>query len=121
MPFIKSGGRGPHNSREAQPLASVRMSADALAELRECEWGSYEDHEQTPRACLHIVELIDRSPFKSVVHLYSQAEIDEFFEAACTGTFGLYRRKTCLRIFYQLRPLASTELQSRIKGGSIGF
>ncbi len=107
----------------------IKMRSSALEELHSCEYGSYEDHihaddsRDTPYddGTLHIVELIDRSPFKTVVYLENQAEVDEFFGQACTGTFGLYYLGTCLRIYNQLLPLVSESVAKSIKRYSIGY
>lgn len=107
----------------------VRMSSAAMDELHSCEYGSYEDHihgddsrdEPYDDGKLHIVELIERSPYKTVVQLENQDEVDEFFGQACTGTFGLYFLGTCLRIYNQLLPLVSESVAKDIKRYSIGY
>lgn len=107
----------------------VKMRREAMDELHSCEYGSYEDHihaddsREEPYAdgTLHIVELLERSPFKTVVYLENQEEVDEFFGQACTGTFGLYFRGTCLRIYDQLLPLVSEQAAKMVSRSSIGF
>lgn len=107
----------------------VRMSSSALAELEGCEYGSFEDHvgrdgkREPPydKGRLHIVELIQRSPFKTVVELRSQAEIEEFFSQACTGTFGLHCTKACQRVWDQLAPLVSESVRAKVPRGMIGY
>ena len=107
----------------------IKMRSDALQELHSCEYGSYEDHvhaddsreEPYDDGTLHIVELIERSPFKTVVYLENQDEVDEFFGQACTGTFGLYYLKTCLRIHDQLLPLVSEQAAKMVSRSSIGY
>ena len=81
----------------------IRIKKDALQELRSSEYGSYEDHCNGRRATMiyrtsrHIVEMIDESPFQSVVVVENQDELDEFYVAACSGTWGLH----CPRIAVQ--------------------
>lgn len=107
----------------------IKMRSDALSELHSCEFGSYEDHihaddsREAPYddGTLHIIELIDRSPFKTVVYLEDQAEVEEFFGQACTGTFGLYFPGTCLRIYDELVPLVSEEAAKMVNRSSIGY
>ena len=120
----------------------VRMSAAALSELRECEYGSYEDHihsdgdigeireeEYGKREfgdhgdyLLHIVEIIDRSPYKTVVELRNQHEVDEFFAQTGSGTFSLHHPRICLRIYDELLPLVSDNVPEWIrKSPRIGF
>lgn len=107
----------------------VRMSAKAMSELENCEYGSYEDHihsdgtreEPYDDGSLHIVELIQRSPSKSYVDLQDQREVDEFFGQACTGTFGLYHPRICLRIYDELRPHASEKVAEAVSRYSIGY
>lgn len=107
----------------------VRMSGAALDELHSCETGSYEDHisrdgtregEYTDGR-LHIVELIERGGHKTVVILKTQDELDEFFCAAMTGTFGLYHCGVALRIFDELYEFVSDSRKVRITRGSIGY
>lgn len=122
----------------------VRMSSAALQELEECEYGSFEDHiapegqrhhradiEDTSEdgsrcgeyadGTLHIVEIIQRSPFKTVVYLENQNEVDEFFGQACTGTFGLYHLGTCLRVYRELLPHVSEKAKAAVNPGTIGY
>lgn len=107
----------------------IKMRSSALTELHSCEYGSYEDHiraddsREEPYAdgTLHIVELIDRSPYKTVVYLENQAEVDEFFGQACTGTWGLYCLGTALRIHDQLLPLVSEQAAKAVNRSSIGY
>ena len=102
----------------------VTMSSKAMTELRECEYGSYEDNVgyagderqgEYADGTLHIVELIDRSPHKTVVYLQSQAEVDEFFAQAVSGTFGLYCPGVCQRIYDELLPLVSDAVPEWIR------
>jgi len=105
------------------------MSAAALEELHSCEYGSYEDHvhaddsREEPYAdgTLHIVEIIERSPFKTVVELRSQDEVDEFFGQALTGTFGLYHCGIALRLYDELLPLVSERAAAAVSKSSIGY
>ena len=107
----------------------VRMSSAALAELHSCEYGSYEDHihaddsreEPYDDGTLHIVEIIERSPYKTVVQLENQDEVDEFFGQACTGTFGLYHVNICLRIYRELLPHVSEKAAAAVNPGTIGY
>lgn len=107
----------------------VKMRRSAMDELHSCEYGSYEDHvhaddsreEPYDDGTLHIVELIERSPHKTVVYLENQAEVDEFFGQACTGTFGLYHTNICLRIYDELLPLVSEAAANAVNRGSIGY
>ncbi len=129
MPFIKDGGRGPHGDRVAKPLASIKMSRAAFDELHSCEYGSYEDNicgedgrlDEYADGSLHIVEILERSPFKTVCHLYSQHEVDEFFGQCCTGTFGLYHLGVCIRVFDELEPLVSEQARKMVNRGTIGY
>lgn len=107
----------------------VKMSRAAMDELHSCEYGSYEDHvhaddsreEPYDDGTLHIVELIERSPFKTVVYLENQTEVDEFFGQACTGTFGLYHVNVCLRIYRELLPHVSDKAKAAVNPGTIGY
>ena len=106
----------------------VRMRAAHLEELRECEFGSYEDHIRDDRreepyrdGRLHIVELIDRSPCKTRVYLNTETEINEFFVQACTGTFGLYHLGALRRIYKQLAPFVSAKTKRRISYRGLGY
>lgn len=123
----------------------VRMSSAALSELHACEFGSYEDHIAEPgtrhsRAdiedsnedgsrCgeyadgrLHIIELIDRSPYKTIVLLNNQAEVDEFFAQAVSGTFGMYHPGVCQRVFDELSDLVSDDVPQWIRNSPrIGY
>lgn len=112
-----------------KPLASIRMRRRAFDELHSCEYGSYEDSicgtdgriDQYADGSLHIVEILERSPFVSVCHLYTQHEIDEFFGQCCTGTFGLYHAAICFRIFDQLEPLVSDDAKKMVNRATIGY
>lgn len=117
----------------------VRMSSAALTELHSCEYGSYEDHIHTGEICescgsvttvrdeqyadgrLHIIELIERGAHKTVVILKNQIELDEFYCAALTGTFGLYHCGVALRIFDELHEYVSSDRSVHITRGSIGY
>jgi hypothetical protein len=107
----------------------VKMGRAAMDELHSCEYGSYEDHvhaddsreEPYDDGTLHIVELIERSPHKTVVYLENQAEVDEFFGQACTGTFGLYHLNICLRIYKELLPHVSAKAKAAVNPGTIGY
>lgn len=107
----------------------VKMSRAAMDELHSCEYGSYEDHvhaddsreEPYDDGTLHIVELIERSPFKTVVYLENQTEVDEFFGQASTGTFGLYHVNVCLRIYRELLPHVSDKAKAAVNPGTIGY
>lgn len=107
----------------------VRMSKGALEELHSCEYGSYEDHvhaddsreEPYDDGTLHIVEIIERSPYKTVVQLENQAEVDEFFGQALTGTFGLYHVNIALRLYRELLPHVSEKAKASVNPGSIGY
>lgn len=70
---------------------------------------------------LHIVEILERSPYKTVVYLENQAEVDEFFGQALTGTFGLYHLNTALRLYRELLPHVSVEAAKAVRPGSIGY
>jgi len=109
-------------------MIKIRMHPLALDELRECEFGSYEDHIQGKnrtapydKGRLHIVELINRTNNKSVVTLDNAEECDEFFVQACTGTFGLYHPGVCLRIWDTLAAHVSEKTRNRISRNSIGY
>jgi hypothetical protein len=112
-----------------KPLATIRMSAAAFDELHSCEYGSFEDNicgehgrlDDYQTGILHIIELIERSPFRTVCHLYSQNEIDEFFGQCCTGTFGLHHANICFRIFDQLEPLVSDHARKMVNRSTIGY
>lgn len=114
---------------ERKPLATVRMSRAAFDELHSCEYGSFEDNicgehdrlDQYKDGSLHIVEIIDNSPFATLCHLYTQHEIDEFFGSCCTGTFGLHHANICFRIFDQLEPLVSEQARKMVNRGTIGY
>jgi hypothetical protein len=107
----------------------VKMSSKALQELESCEYGSYEDHihddgvrdEPYDKGRLHIVEIIQRSTYKNRVYLQSSEEVEEFFHAACTGTFGLYHLRVLRYIYKQLLPFVSTKTRARISYGSLGY
>lgn len=117
-----------------KPIVSIRMSAAALAELHSCEFGSYEDSfshdddndinarvDEYADGTLHIVELIERSA-KTVVHLFNQKEVDEFFGQTCSGTFSLYHPGVCLRVYNELLPHISDAVPEWIrKSPRIGF
>jgi RecJ-like exonuclease len=70
---------------------------------------------------LHIVELIERSPYKSLVELQTEEEINEFFVQACTGTFGIYHLRTLQRIYKQLEPFVDVATKGRVSYGSLGY
>lgn len=107
---------------------TVRMPAAALQELHSCEYGSYEDNigderqDEYADGTLHIVEIIERSPFKTVIRLENQAEVDEFFAMAMSGTFSLAHPGICLRIYRELLPLVSDAVPEWIrKRPGIGY
>lgn len=110
---------------------TVRMAREALQELHSCEYGSYEDNVgyrgderqgEYADGTLHIVELIERSPFKTVVRLENQAEVDEFFAQAVSGTFGLYHPGVCQRIYDELLPHVSDAVPAWIRRSpNIGY
>lgn len=112
-----------------KPLATIRMGRAAFDELHSCEYGSYEDSicstdgriDEYADGDLHIVEILERSPFKTVCHLYSQHEVDEFFGQCCTGTFGLYHAGICFRVFDQLEPLVTDAARKMVNRGTIGY
>lgn len=107
----------------------IKMGAAALQELHSCEYGSYEDHihrdgsreGEYADGRLHIVEIIDRSPFKTRVEVRSQQELDEFISSALTGTFGLYCLGTCRRLFNQYHKHCTPERVQNIRYGSLGY
>ena len=106
----------------------IKMRSSVLTELHSCEYGSYEDHihddsRDAPYddGTLHIVELIERSPHRTVVYLQNQAEADEFFGQACTGTWGLYCLSAALRLYDQLLPLVSEQAAKAVNRSSIGY
>lgn len=105
----------------------VKMKAAVLGELHSCEYGSYEDNcregertEGYDKGELHIVELIERSPHKTVVYLEDEAEVTEFFVQAVSGTFGLYHLGTCLRLWNELSPLVDPKIVARYPRGNCG-
>lgn len=111
------------------PVRVIMRSAE-LQELESCEYGSYEDHilgdgtreEPYDKGRLHIVELIQRSPYKTIVELTTQEEVCEFYGAALSGTFGLYCLGTCQRIYNKLNPLIEDRsFADRITYGGLGF
>lgn len=125
----------------------VKMKAAILQELHSCEYGSYEDHversgnrhwmvdsyedhevSEDGSRCgryadgtLHIVEIIERSPHKTVVYLENQDEVDEFFGQALTGTFGLHHLQTALRLYRELVPHVSEAARKMVNPGNIGY
>jgi len=106
----------------------VKMRRSILEELHGCEYGSYEDNckegertEGYDKGELHIVELIERSPHKTVVYLENEAEVTEFFVQAVSGTFGLYCLGTCLRLWDELSPLVKPEIAARYPRGMCGL
>ena len=132
------------------PVRIVMRSAQ-LVELTECEFGSYEDHiaeegvthhsvangqykagvdasedgsrlEPYDKGRLHIVELIQRSPYKTLVELRTQEEVCEFYGAALSGTFGLYCVGVCRRLWRQLNPLIEDRsFADHIKYSMLGY
>jgi hypothetical protein len=98
-----------------------RISAFALRELIECEFGSYEDHIEWQRGAdgkreppyddgrLHCVEICER--YKTQIVMNDQWELDEVFRQACTGTWSIYCNGTAQRLYDTLRPLASERAQ----------
>lgn len=106
----------------------VKMRSKYLDELRECEYGSYEDNIRDDERLgeyadgrLHIVEIIERGG-KTVVTLRDQKELDEFFGSATSGTFGLYHPAVCLRIFKELIEHISDEVPEWLRSaGHIGY
>lgn len=101
-----------------------------LDELMSCEYGSYEDHikndgkREPPydSGRLHAVEIMLRSKSKTKVYLQSQTEVVEFFQAACTGTFGLYHLSTVIRLWYELESLIEDRsVVDRIPISSLGY
>ena len=105
----------------------IKMRGEHLEELRECEWGSYEDNIRDERlgeyadGRLHIVEIIQRGG-RTVVELRNQHEVDEFFAQATSGTFGLYHPGVCRRIFNELLPHISDEVPKWLRSsGHIGY
>jgi hypothetical protein len=101
------------------------MNTAALQELHSCEYGSFEDnilHDATrlneyADGLLHIVEIIERSPWRTRVDLQNQDEVDEFFAQTVTGTFGLYCPGIGQRIFDELEPLCSDKVPAWIRRG----
>jgi len=109
----------------------VRMNESALYELHGCEYGSYEDHikydgtreGEYADGKLHCVELIDRGGHKghkTVVILETQDELDEFFCAAMTGTWGMFCPRVAFRVFDELYDFVSENRKVNISRGSIG-
>jgi len=98
----------------------IQMSEKAKDELHRCEYGSYEDHilrdgsrlDRYADGRLHIVELIERSPYKTVVYLENEEEVYEFWVQSCTGVFGLHHCGVCMRIFDELEPLISEDYRN---------
>ena len=84
-----------------------RCSADALGELALCETGSYEDHilgdvrlGEYADGKLHIVEILER--FRTVIVMENQAELDEVFAQAVSGTWSLRCPQSCQRLYDEL-------------------
>jgi len=98
----------------ADPVFPIRikMSAVALEELAQCEWGSWEDHKE---ARGHPCEIAQRH--KGVLVLDNAKEADRMYYAVCSGTFQLNREpgegrsffRTACRIADVLRPFARPE------------
>ena len=134
----------------AEKKVKITMTSSSWDELESCEYGSYEDHiaaegqahhlvasgtyvkgvdasDDGSRVSpyhdgrLHIVELIQRRGTKHSLELCGQQEIDEFFGAACTGTFGLYKLRVLQRIYRQLFPLVTEERRQFVHYRSLGF
>lgn len=107
----------------------VRMSAKALTELHEAEYGSYEDHvhrdgtriDEYADGKLHCVELIERGKTKTVVYLNDQEELDEFFSQAMTGTWSMYCLGTARRIFRELEEYITDEAKKYCNYGTLGY
>lgn len=119
----------------------IRMSANALKELHSCEYGSYEDHIKSDGAIgerregeygirefgdhgdypLHIVEIIERSKYKTVVEIRKQQELDEFISASLTGTFGLYCLGTCRRLYKSYIDSCTPERVRWVSYGTLGY
>lgn len=136
--------------KDTEKSVVIKMTNASWDELEACEYGSYEDHiafegqEHSSVAngqytkgvdasadgsrlspyhdgALHIVELIARRGKTNRLRLLGQAEIDEFFGAACTGTFGLYKLRVLQRIYMQLEPFVSAERKVHIRYGTLGY
>ena len=111
----------------------LKINADALAELELCEYGSYEDNIQGDTRLeeyairedgtylKHIVELIQERTAKNAVTLRTQEEVDEFFAQMASGTFGLRKPRTALRVWDELAPLASPEVVARYPRGTVCY
>lgn len=70
---------------------------------------------------LHIVELLLRDKSKTKCELRNSKEVQQFFEAMCSGTFGLYHLRTLKRIRKELQHYVSQEVWDRYPEGSLGY
>ncbi len=97
---------------------TFRASAQSLSELEQCEYGSYEDHildderlGEYADGRLHIVEILARTG-KGSIKMYNQAEIDEVFTQAVTGTWSLRCPRQTQRLYDELKELVSDEVKA---------
>ena len=82
---------------------TIRMTRKTVSEFRECELGAYEDAENSP-------ELFDEPPVlekmayailgrhESKIEIFDRDEMQEIWEAVCSGTFSLHHYSSACRV-----------------------